>query len=487
MIEQGAMPGTGDGPEGGVAGAAGTPPRVGQGGAFPACALERLLGRPAAAWAVDDLVDLVAERGIRLVSLMHVGGDGWLKTLDFAPRDAGHLRDILEGGERADGSSLFKGLGIRTGASDILLRPRLATAFLDPFSPLPTLAVLCGHEGRDGAPLPQSPDTIVRRAAVRARARAGVELHALGEVEFFLGHRPSDFDIYGADDLGYHATSPFVFGEGLRRRALGLLADIGVPVKYGHSEVGYVQAGEAEGWIWEQHEVELALAPLERAADGVVLAQWVIRNLARREGMRVSFDPILSRGHAGNGLHFHVSPAVEGVPRGGRGPDGQLWPQAKWLIGGLVRMGGALMAFGNRGEESFVRLTQAKEAPGSVSWGEFDRRALVRLPVVAATPEGRPVSPPTVEFRLPDGSAQPHLLLAGLAQAMLAARSEADLEGLLRATASASRGAAASQGVRVPRNLREVAVELERHRAAFEADGVFPAAMLDGVLARLKA
>ena len=45
-----------------------------------------------------------------------------------------NLRDILEGGERADGSSLFRGLGLH-GASDILLRPRLETAFLDPFSP----------------------------------------------------------------------------------------------------------------------------------------------------------------------------------------------------------------------------------------------------------------------------------------------------------------------------------------------------------------
>ena len=28
---------------------------------------------------VDDLVDLVTERDIRLLGLMHVGGDGWLK------------------------------------------------------------------------------------------------------------------------------------------------------------------------------------------------------------------------------------------------------------------------------------------------------------------------------------------------------------------------------------------------------------------------
>ncbi len=67
------------------------------GGALPARTLERLIGKPAASWAIHDLVDLYRERRIRLISLMHVGGDGWLKTLDFVPRDAEHLRDILEG------------------------------------------------------------------------------------------------------------------------------------------------------------------------------------------------------------------------------------------------------------------------------------------------------------------------------------------------------------------------------------------------------
>ncbi len=450
---------------------------------FPACRLERLIGRPAADWAVDDVVALVRELGVRVVSLMHVGGDGWLKTLDFVPRDLAHLREILTAGERADGSSLFPGLGIPADASDIVLRPRVSGAFLDPFSPLPTLAVLCGHEGRDGRPLAQSPDTLVRRAHERALEETGVSLHALGEVEFFLGRRPGESDIYGADDRGYHATSPFVFGESLRRRALATLAEIGVPAKYGHSEVGYVGAGEAEGVVWEQHEIELDLAPLPQAADAVALTQWVLRNLAHAEGLRCSFEPILRRGHAGNGLHFHFSPVVNGV-HATRTEDGRLSDPARWLIGGLVQFGGALMAFGNRADASFVRLSQAKEAPNSVRWGECDRGALVRLPVVAADREGRRVSPPTVEFRLPDGSAHPHLLLAGVAQAMVKGRATADLGALLEATATS--GGAGGVAAGVPRTFGEVGAELARHRAVFEAGGVFPGVLLDARIQRLK-
>lgn len=131
--------------------------------------LERTLGRPREDWTVEDLVELFRRGRARGLSLMHVGGDGWLKRLDFMPHDAASLRRVCEAGERADGSSLFPRSGIPTGASDIVLRPRIESGFLDPFSSVPTLVLMCGHAGPDGEPLPQSPDTIVRRAMERDR------------------------------------------------------------------------------------------------------------------------------------------------------------------------------------------------------------------------------------------------------------------------------------------------------------------------------
>lgn len=446
-------------------------------------AVERALGKRPSDWTEADVVDLVFERGIRLVSLMHVGGDGWLKTLDFVPRDRFHLEDVVAGGERADGSSLFHGLGIRSTASDILLRPRLDTAFIDPFSEVPTLVLLCSHADRQGRPLSFSPSVILRRAQDRVRKETGVDLWALGEVEFFLGKRRSEGDIYGADDRGYHASSPFVFGEGLRRRALAILADMGIPVKYGHSEVGYIEADGKDHLLWEQHEIELTLSPLQEAARYVLLTQWVLRNLAHRSGMMCSFAPIVREGHAGNGLHFHLSPrTVQGEFRV-RDASGFLVPEAKWLIGGLARLGGALMAFGNRSDSSFLRLSQAKEAPRSISWGEYDRSALIRLPMVATRPDGRPVAPPTIEFRLPDGSAHPYLLLAGVAQAMVQGRSEPDIDVVLEES-SAARGAVAGASP-LPAHPHAVALALEANRSALEAGGVFPSELVDELLEKL--
>ena len=458
-------------------------------GALPARTLERIIAKPAAAWTVQDLIDLFQAQHLRLVSLMHVGGDGWLKTLDFVPRDAGHLRDVLEGGERADGSSLFAGKGIRAGASDMLLRPRVESAFLDPFSESPTLVLMCEHIGRDGHPLQESPDAIVRRAYERLWTETGVHLWALGEVEYFLGKHAAEGDIYGADEKGYHASSPFVFGQELRRKALMVLAEIGVRIKYGHSEVGYIAAREADDMIWEQHEVELSLAPLPQAADGVALTQWVLRNLVHQHGMRCSFDPILRKGHAGSGLHFHLSPMVNGEHAARCASGDGLSDAGKWLIAGLVQFGTTLMAFGNRNPGSFVRLSQAKETPVGITWGAYDRHALVRLPLIATTAAGRVVTPPTIEFRLPDGSAHPHLLLAGIAQAMLAGRSHPDLEGLLQRTASSAKaektGAETDRG-RLPASFPEIADLLAAHRTVLEAGGVFPPSLIDQFLILLR-
>lgn len=430
--------------------------------------LRRRLARPGDGWTVGELMAAAQDRGVRLVSLLHIGGDGLLKALDFAPRSETHLHRILSAGERADGSSLFAGL--TPGASDIVLRPRLETAFLDPFAPVPTLCVLCGHEGPDGEPLPASPDTIVRRAFDRLVEEAGVRLEALGEIEFFLGRFATDADVHCRSDGGYHACAPFVHGERLRRRTLLRLADMGIPVKYGHAEVGYIDAPEPGGLIWEQHEVELDLLPLPQAADAIVLAQWVIRNSARREGLQCSMDPVVGTGHAGNGLHIHFAFGEEGRYQPVLDADGRMREPARWLAAGLTGIAGALMAFGNRTAGSFVRLRQGKESPTRLEWGLRDRGALVRIPLLASAGSGH-APPPTLEFRLPDGSAHPHLLLAAAAQALAHGRQPSG--GGTQGTPST---------VTLPRSEGEIAEALARHRPELERAGVFPATLIEALI-----
>ena len=247
-----------------------------------------------------------------------------------------------------------------------------------------------------------------------------------------------------------------------------------------------IEAREPDGVIWEQHEIELDLDALPRATDGVLLAQWVLRNLAHRGGMRCSTEPMMVEGHAGNGLHFHISPARDGQPVAVQDEHGRLSDPARWLIGGLTEAGAALMAFGNRARGSLERLVQAKEAPNAITWGHHDRSALIRLPARARDSVGRPSTPDTVEFRLPDGSAFPHLLLAGVAMAAVRGSRNPELDVLLEAT-SAARLARGGEGAQpVPRSFAEVAAALAQQRSVFEAGGVFPEPLLRRMLADLE-
>jgi len=175
------------------------------------------------------------------------------------------------------------------------------------------------------------------------------------------------------------------------------------------------------------------------------------------------------------------------VHLGSTGEDEQMSEESRWLIGGLVQMGGALMAFGNRREGSFIRLKQGLEAPNTVTWGAYNRHALVRLPIQAKTSDGRAIAPPTIEFRLPDGSAHPFLLLAGVAQAMLYGRSTEKLEEVLERTLVVDDGSGVEGARPMPRSFPEVADQLEELREALERGDVFPPGMISATIEQLRA
>ena len=207
----------------------------------------------------------------------------------------------------------------------------------------------------------------------------------------------------------------------------------------------------------------------------------VLRNLAHQRGFKCSFEPVVRAGHAGSGLHFHFSPVRDQEHLGrGTGVD-DFTPEAMWLIAGLVRAGGALMAWGNRRASSFVRLNQGKEAPEEITWGRFNRHALVRLPIQAHSEDGRFETTPTIEFRLPDGSVHPHFLLAGVAQAMVGARSMDDVVEAVRRSEAGEAVDAAS----LPLDRADVAEQLAQHRAWFEAEGVFDPDLVQATLSLL--
>jgi len=74
----------------------------------------------------ENVVKFISEKDIKILNLCHIPEDGRLKTLTVAISDEKEVQQILEFGERVDGSSLFS--YIDPHESDIYIMPKLDTA-----------------------------------------------------------------------------------------------------------------------------------------------------------------------------------------------------------------------------------------------------------------------------------------------------------------------------------------------------------------------
>ncbi|MDO5066431.1 MAG: glutamine synthetase family protein [Propionibacteriaceae bacterium] len=456
--------------------------------------LVRAIGKPAEEFTRADIVRYVAHSDILMLNLRYIGGDGRLKALNFAIQSREHLERILTMGERVDGSSLFD--FVDASSSDLYVIPQLRTAFLNPFTDEPTLEFLCGFYDVDGQPLASAPQHILRKAQEALEAETGCRLEALGELEYYLF---SDVEeLFPVEpQRGYHEAGPFSKWTQIRTETLAHLVRMGCSVKYAHAEVGNFIAG---GRQMVQQEIEFSPTDVCRAADQMVLAKWVLREVAHRHGVEVSFSPKIEEGQAGSGMHFHTRLMKDGVNQFSQGQG--LTEVAKRVIGGYLSHAASLTAFGNTVPTSFLRLVPHQEAPTAICWGDRNRSVLVRVPLGwqnlddrmyrDANPHDEPVprlvnNAQTVELRSPDGSASVHLLLAGVAvAARLGLTDPSMLEYAERryVVGDASKVEGLDQ---LPASCAEAAQCLRAQRADYEAHDVFPPGLIDSWAAMLEA
>ena len=384
----------------------------------------KFLGKDPKMFTREDIIDFIEKNDIEMINFMYPAGDGRLKTLNFVINNRDYLETILISGERVDGSSLFS--FIEAGNSDLYVMPRYSTAFVDPFAEIPTVTMLCSFFDKEGNALATSPEQTLRKACSAFRQATGLEFEAMGELEYYV-ISPDTGMFPATDQRGYHESAPYAKFNDFRTKCMNYIAQTGGQIKYGHSEVGNFTL---DGMNYEQNEIEFLPVAAEDAADQLMLAKWVIRNLGAQMGFNVTFAPKITTGKAGSGLHIHMR-----LTRNGRNvmlsPDKQLSSEARHLIAGLMELAPSLTAFGNTNPTSYFRLVPHQEAPTNVCWGDRNRSVLVRVPLgwtadtdmsCLANPLEKPSGfnasqKQTIEIRSADGSADIYLLLAGLAVA----------------------------------------------------------------------
>lgn len=446
-----------------------------------------------------DMIKYVEDNGIKMINFRYTAGDGRLKALNFVVTNRDYLDQILSTGERVDGSNIFPDF-IHAGSSDLYVVPRFRSAFIDPFNEIPTLCFLCSYFNKDGKPMENSPEYILKKAADSFRKVTNMQFEAMGELEYYvIGDKE---DLYETpDQKGYHESTPFIKFEHFRTACMLHIAKAGGLIKYGHSEVGNFTLDDK---IYEQNEIEFLVCDVEDAADQLVIAKWIIRTLAYEYGLNVTFAPKITAGKAGSGLHIHTRIVKNGVNQ--MVTKGKLNSIAKSAIAGYLTCASSLTAFGNTNPTSYFRLVPHQEAPTVICWGDRNRSVLVRVPlgwthkndmIAEANPLEKPVAEDysqkqTVEFRCPDGSADIYLLLAGLT---VAARHGFEMEGALEFAKrtyvdvnihSAENEKKLKQLDQLPSSCWESADELSKHRDIFEKHGVFNSEMIDDIVKHLK-
>ncbi len=446
----------------------------------------------------EDLILYIEKHNIEMINFRYAGEDGRLKTLSFVISNRKHLNDILTMGERVDGSSLFS--HIETGSSDLYVIPRYKTAFVNPFSEIPSLDILCSYFDKDGNPLESSPEYILKKANNVLKESTGFTFQAMGEMEYYLiSEKSSLFEV--VDQKGYHESSPFSKWEQFRREAMLAIAQTGGNLKYGHCEVGNFTLGNTE---YEQNELEFMPSPVEEAADQLLIAAWILRTLAYKHGINITFAPKITVGKAGSGFHIHTrlmknnhNVMVE---------NDKLSDVAKKAIAGYLDMAASLTAFGNTTPTSYFRLVPHQEAPVNICWGDRNRSVLVRVPLswtgnnnmyLQANPKENPVEgdfseKQTVEFRCPDGSADIYLLLAGLT---VAARHGIEMKNGLEFAKktyvdvnifSEKHKDKVKNLKQLPTSCYESADCLEKQSKFYTDKNVFPQGLIDNIVKKLR-
>ncbi len=212
-----------------------------------------------------------------------------------------------------------------------------------------------------------------------------------------LGYKPGS-------GLGYFPCPPTDSLVDLRSDMALRMGECGIPIAAHFHEV-------ATGG---QCEIDLMPRPLIGSADQVMLARYIIRNVARRAGKTATFMPKPLFGDNGSGMHTHLTLWKDGQPLlAGQGYAG-LSDLGIYAIGGLMRHAMALCAFANPTTNSYKRLVPGFEAPTKISYSRRNRAAIIRVPLSSPSPMSR-----RIEYRGPDSAANPYLLFSAMLMAIL--------------------------------------------------------------------
>ncbi len=376
-----------------------------------------------------DVLKLAKENDVRIVDLRFMDLPGLWQHFSVPVHQL--TEESFDQGFNFDGSSIRGFQAINE--SDMTVIPDPDAAFIDPFTAIPTLNLICNvvepvtkqPYGRDPRGIAQRAENYLQFTKIADTAYFGAEAEffVFDDVRFDqtansayyyvdsvegrwnsgkeekpnLGYKPRHKE-------GYFPVPPADHFQDLRSEMVVTLERCGVPVEAHHHEV-------ASGG---QQEIDVRYARLTRAADNVVIYKYIVKNTAFKHGHTVTFMPKPLFGDNGTGMHCHQS-LWKGKDNlfAGEGYGG-LSETAFHYIGGLLKHSPALSALIAPTTNSYKRLTPGFEAPVNLAYSRRNRSAAIRIPIVANPPAAT-----RLEYRPPDPSCNPYVAFAAMLMAGL--------------------------------------------------------------------
>ena len=386
--------------------------------------------------AARDVMQLIKEKGIKIIDLKFNDMPGLWQHFSIPATELKDMPDLTRSiwvdGIGFDGSSIRGFQKIQE--SDMIMIPDPSTAVIDPVCEVPTLSMICDiYDPLTRKAYSRDPRYIAKKAEKYLKDSGIADTVYFGpEAEFFIFNsirfdqtENSGYYFIDSDEAdwntgrdenpnlgykirfkeGYFPVPPHDSMQDLRSRIILKMIEAGINIEVHHHEVA--TAGQCE--------IDIKYNSLTKMADDLLLYKYIIKNMAKQNGMVATFMPKPLFADNGSGMHCHQSLWKDGknlfFDKNGYALLSQT---AKYYIGGLLKHANSLMAFCAPTTNSYKRLVPGYEAPVNLVYSARNRSAAVRIPMYTDNPKSK-----RIEFRPPDPSCNGYLAFSAMLMAGL--------------------------------------------------------------------
>ena len=313
-----------------------------------------------------------------------------------------------------------KGTGlVMSGDGDAICRPVASSLAVTPWNSRNTAQCLVSMEDGDGEPIYADPRHILSSVLDRFN-KLNLKPVIAPEMEFYLIDKQLQ--------KNGHPQMPLIPGTQRRYEEVQLLnlsemddfeGFFALVEKSAHSlgipaETAIKECAPGQFEINLLHHDDALLM-----ADQTFLMKRIIKNCARKFNMNATFMAKPFSEEAGNGLHAHLS-IIDKDENNVFKVDKNKQPQGIFAeaISGLLKTTPDFLSFYASHSNSYRRLVHnADHAPTTLSWGNENRTALIRLPEASAEAT-------RLEFRLPSADSNSYLVFASILSSVLSGITE---------------------------------------------------------------